>query len=131
MEEKRSKSKKFRNDIVLAATVLLLAAAAMLFWYFGRNDGDCVSVLLDGAEIARYPLAEDTVVAIASGEGTGENTLVIEDGKASVSDANCPDGICVQHRAISQVGETIVCLPHKLVIKIIQSADKQGLDMAA
>ncbi len=48
----------------------------------------------------------------------GSNTIKIEGGGVTVTDADCPDGYCVSHVKISNEGETIVCLPHRLVIKI-------------
>ena len=48
----------------------------------------------------------------------GKNILVIKNGSAYVSEADCPDKICTAHRAISKTGESIVCLPHKLVLTI-------------
>ena len=76
------------------------------------------------------PLDTDTKLEIESESGV--NFLVIEDGKAYVSEADCPDKICVDHAPISRVGETIVCLPHGVVIAI--ESDKKSnteLDMVA
>ena len=53
-----------------------------------------------------------------SAEGTWHNILVIKDGRADMTDADCPDRICVNHRPVSQEGETIVCLPHKVVVEV-------------
>jgi len=49
---------------------------------------------------------------------SGKNVLVIENGEASIKSATCPDKICVSHRKISKSGETIVCLPNKVVVEI-------------
>ncbi len=49
----------------------------------------------------------------------GYNIVKIEDGTVTVSEASCPDKICVNHRPISKTGETIVCLPNKLVVEIV------------
>ena len=56
-------------------------------------------------------------------EGTGYNLVVVEDGKVSVAASDCPDQICVKHRPISLARESIVCLPHKLVIEMAEGAD--------
>lgn len=45
---------------------------------------------------------------------------MIENGYASVSESDCPNQICVNSKAISSVGETIACLPHHLIIEIVQ-----------
>ena len=47
-----------------------------------------------------------------------------KDGKASMAKADCPDKICVNHAAISKKGETIVCLPHKVVVEVV---DENGI----
>ena len=47
-----------------------------------------------------------------------ESFIEIKDGEVSVKEADCPDKICVNHKKISNVGESIICLPHKLVIEI-------------
>ena len=52
-----------------------------------------------------------------------------KNGEAYVSEADCPDGICAAHRPISHVGETIVCLPHRVVIKVETSVVQDAPDM--
>lgn len=114
-EEKRKK----RNDIILAVMVIILAAAALTVYKLTQTEGDYAVVSVDGVETARYPLAENIETVIYTGTDNADtNTLVIRDGKATVIEANCPDKVCVSHRAICNVGETIVCLPHKLVVSI-------------
>ena len=74
---------------------------------------------INGERIGEYPLDENIRVDIDfGGDSDYTNQLVIEQGAAYVSEANCPDGICREHRPISRRGETIVCLPHRLVIEI-------------
>ena len=50
----------------------------------------------------------------------GKCILVISDGKADMESADCPNQICVHHSAISHTGETIVCLPNRVVIEVIE-----------
>ncbi|HEY5560946.1 MAG TPA: NusG domain II-containing protein [Clostridiaceae bacterium] len=49
----------------------------------------------------------------------GTNVIEIDKAKVKIIDADCPDKICVKAHAISKPGEVLICLPHKLVIKII------------
>ncbi len=108
---------KNKNDIILVVTVILLALIALIFFWFFTDEGSYVVISIDGAEVSRYPLNENFKTDIVSQDGK-VNTLVIDSGKAYISYAECPDKICVAHRKISREGETIVCLPHKLVIGI-------------
>ena len=48
----------------------------------------------------------------------GSNTVVIENGTVYMKDADCPDKLCEKTGKISKNGETIVCLPHRVVVEI-------------
>ena len=124
-----SKKKKIRNDIILAAVILVIAVAGLLFIKFTKVQGNRVVVKIDGVETVSYSLTEDVRYEIRTGENNENiNVLVIKDGKAYVSEADCPDGICKDYRPISYVGETIVCLPHKVVIEIKGNTTDISLD---
>lgn len=110
-------TRKRRNDVIFIAALL---AAVMLLgagMYFFRGDGDTVTVTVDGALYGTYPLTVDTAVDIPT-DG-GYNRLVVRDGAAFMDAADCPDGICAAHHPISRNGESIVCLPHKVVVTVI------------
>ena len=55
--------------------------------------------------------------------------MYIKDGKAYVETATCPDGICAGHSPIHREGESIVCLPHRVVITVISASPEQGPDI--
>ena len=107
-----------RNDLLLAAAILLAALllwGGLRLWSGGEGELDAV-VTVDGARRAALPLSEDARLEIVS-EG-GVNLLVIADGAAYIESADCLNQICVHSRPISQEGELIVCLPHKVVVAI-------------
>lgn len=108
---------KRRNDLIFISALILLILLAALALFLFRSEGDRVTVTLDGRTVGEYSLAEDREVRIESDNG-GYNILVIKDGKASVSTASCPDGICSSHRPINMKGESIICLPNKVVVEI-------------
>jgi hypothetical protein len=69
---------------------------------------------------------EDLTLPIHTGEGGEQvNVLVIKDGEAYVQSASCPDGICAAHKPISRQGESIVCLPHRVVVTV-QCTEQQN-----
>ena len=105
-----------RNDLLLVAALLLLGGALALFLWLTRQAGGTVSVQIDGKAVMELPLGEDTQIVL--GEGDHTNTLVIKDGTARVVEASCPDRICMGQGAIQYAGESIVCLPHRLVITV-------------
>ena len=108
--------KTHRNDAILIAVLLILGGALALFMWFTRQSGGYVSVQVDGETLMELPLSKDVWIVLGEGEHT--NTLVIENGAAQVVEASCPDQVCVRQGAVRYEGESIVCLPHKLVITV-------------
>ena len=112
--------RKFRNDLIFIAAILAVVALGAAALFFLRGEGSTVQVEVDGTVIGTYPLSVDREVRIITGENGEElNLLVIKDGKATVTTATCPDGICAAHRPISRKGESIICLPHKVVVTVV------------
>ena len=124
-------NRKNRNDVVFIAVLLLIVTLAGAAFFFLRGEGDSVTVSVDGKHYGTYPLHADLTLSIRTGEGGDqENLLVIRDGKALVESATCPDGICAAHKPISREGESIVCLPHRVVITV-HTTDGEEPDIIA
>ncbi len=118
--------KRLKNDIILILALLLTALAAWGALSLAKKQGSTVIVEINGRVSASYPLNTDIRVDIGT-DGGHVNTLVIEGGRAFVESADCPDKLCVKQHAISKAGESIICLPHKLVIRI---SGESGVDGA-
>lgn len=104
-----------KKDYIVIIGVLLVAV--MIWTGFGqlwKSDGSIVEVTVDGEVLGTYRLDQDQTVQIQE-----TNVLVIQNGKADMTDANCPDRLCVHQKAISKSGENIVCLPNKVIVTII------------
>jgi len=115
MEQKTKK-----NDILLIGAILILALAAYVgasFFQSANTHNPEAVVLIDGKEYGSFSLDSDIVERIELPDGS-YNVLEIKDGKADVTEASCPDGICVNHRAVSKQNQSITCLPNKLVVEI-------------
>ena len=118
MKPERTKKDRLRADILLIAALLALALGFFAVQRLSRKDGALAVVYVNGERTAEYPLAEDTTVTLHAPNG-GYNILVIKDGVADVTEASCPDKICVNQHAVSKTGEAITCLPNKTVIEIV------------
>jgi len=57
-------------------------------------------------------------------DGDDWNLIEVTDNKIAITEANCRDQVCVRRGEISKAGETIVCLPHKLLVEIKSSSSK-------
>lgn len=123
---------RFRNDLFLVGAILLIAGIGILYLFVFRKSGNTVVVTVDGKTYGRYLLSEDITIDIRSGEdGIASNVIVIENGKVYVKSATCPDGICVGHRPVFRDGESIICLPNRVVITVITDNDANAPDVAA
>ena len=122
-----SKRVKKRNDIIFICALLLLVFAASLAMHLFKTEGDTVTVTVDGRLWGEYPLNEESEIEIKT--EFGHNLLIIEDGCAYMKSASCPDGICANHRPISYDGESIICLPNKVVIVIDNKQDTDAPDI--
>ncbi len=127
----RKEAKEFRRGdlLLLFAFVLAALALAALVWAL-RGPGQQVVVRVDGTVAASFPLTEERTYRIETADG-GENLLVIEDGTARLTEANCPDRLCVNQGAIRWAGDSIICLPHGVIIEITGGSDELDLDAVA
>lgn len=120
-----------KADFIIIAVTAAVVLVLFIFLYGVNNaSGAYVQIEINGEITETLPLDTDAVRVIRTDDG-GENTLVIKDGKAEVTEANCPDGICKDHSAIHRSGETIICLPHRVVIAVVSESDADGIDAAA
>lgn len=114
---------KRKNDIALiVGSLLSFFLIGILLLAFG-NEGTLVRVTVDGALFGEYPLSEDCVVEIRTDRSL--NILVIENGRARIREASCPDGICTAHRPIALDGESIICLPNRVVVTVVKQSENE------
>ena len=84
----KMRSRKIVHYIGIILAVFLLAGVLFCVRYLVQSKGAWVIVTLDGREISRYSSMADGIYRI-EGRGKDYNVLVIEDGKASIKEANC------------------------------------------
>lgn len=103
-----------KSDVILLVSVLAGALILFLCYFLFAPKGTVAVVMVDGVELARLPLAEDTSVEVNG----GTHRVVIADGCVSIDNPSCADNICAMHAPISTSGQSIVCLPYRLVITV-------------
>ena len=113
-----AEKKKYTRDLILVGALLLVA---LLLFFLVRNGQDRATgtgavavVTVDGAEVGRYPLNKSGTFPL----NNGSNILVVKNGEAWVSEANCPDKVCMGMGKISRNGEFIACLPNRLIVVV-------------
>lgn len=113
---KESISKKRKNDIVFIGVLFFSVCIIGIVFLIFSKAGDTVTVTVGKTFYGEYSLDEDCVVEIRTDDAY--NILVIENGRAYIREASCPDGICSAHHPISRDGESIICLPNRVVITV-------------
>jgi hypothetical protein len=115
-----------RRSIIVGVGLLavsLIAQAGVTL--FGKLREGQVAQVTDGeGAVFSMPLDVDGRIEVTT--GLGSNTIEVSDGQIRVVDASCTGKDCVHQGAISSPGQTIVCLPHRLVIKIEEGEDDAG-----
>ena len=116
------------GGILFAACVLFLVMNLMQYVQAKEsgqkeNQEKQVVIKVDGEVYGRYSLDEDQVIEVQ--EGDFYNRVRIEDGKAYMEEADCPDGYCMEQGHISHSHQTLVCLPHKLVVEISNDSENE------
>ncbi len=109
--------KRQGKDMLLILTLVVVGLLVLLLLRYRRTNGGYVEVRVSGSVTAVYPLDQDGTYPI---EGVGgSNLLVIENGACAITEADCPDKLCVGMGKIHYSGQSIICLPHQVVVAIV------------
>ncbi len=111
-------NKKIKRDAVLVLLCIIISAAVyFIINIYVKKDGAYAVVKVDGEIIRSLELNKNTSVIVHGYQG-GSNTIVVDNGQVYMTDADCPDKLCERTGRISRTGESIVCLPHRVVVEI-------------
>lgn len=107
-----------KADIVIIISSLVLSVLILTFSLNNHSPKDCV-VEVNGKEIARYSLEQ------IQGEKTveidnefGKNVIVIDNNGAKITQSSCPDGLEIKSGKITKSGQSLICLPNRLVVRL-------------
>lgn len=101
-----------KADIILALCLIIAAFALFIGFYLFKTSGKKVIVRQNNKTVYSGLLSNDNQINLK------HNTVVIKDNKAYMKCADCKNQICVKTGKISKSGETVVCLPNKVIIEI-------------
>lgn len=118
MAEKNNDKLISIGDIVLLFIIISLCAGMIIIFGLNKTKGKTVRISVDGEKVKTMALDEDYEYRVETPQG--HNIVVVKDGVVRVTEADCPDKICVNHKPVSDIGETIICLPHKVVVEVVE-----------
>ena len=104
-----------KRDFILIGAILGIILVVFAATQLSKEDGASVVVKINGQKVAEYSL-------FVNGEyelNGGTNILQIKDGEAFLTEADCPDHLCVNQGKIRYSGETITCLPNRLTVTVV------------
>ena len=102
-------------DVFIIVFVLVISVSVFLL-YASADKGESVEITVDGELHSMYPLNENKVIDVITENGNIK--VCIKDNEVYILDADCNDKICIKDRPVSRKGQTIVCLPLKVIVKI-------------
>ena len=119
---------KNRTALILSGLILIIfLVSAGALWYLNTHEqsGTIAEIYQDGELIQTIHL--DTVTENYSFTVEGEdgiyNVIEVHHGEIGITEASCPDGLCIHMGFIHSSSFPVTCLPNKLVIKIVNEAD--------
>lgn len=102
-----------KADIILFICIILCALILGFgLFYANREEGEILVIKVDNKEYMRLPLDKDETIKLE------KNTVIIKDGFAYMESAECPDKVCVNEGKISKKGQTVICLPQRVVLEV-------------
>ncbi len=116
-----------KTDVILCFLLLFISGVGLAVWQGTSHVAENVVVSLEGKEIARISLTSEGVYGIILTEEkavvepyaagtTYDNVFMVADGGVCMSDATCPDGLCVKKGMVTSMGMPIICLPHGITL---------------
>ena len=115
---------KTRYWVLLLAVALAVSVGLSLWLLLPGEDAEAAEIWSNGKLLYTLDLQTDQVKTVESANGT--NVITVKDGKIAVTEADCPDGYCMD-RGYCSSGAQIVCLPNRLVIKFIGKLTLDGV----
>ena len=119
---------KVKGDFILIVVIILIGLGVLVYNQVAvpkSAKGTRVVVEIEGKVVDQFDLATDLEPQRIETKH-GYNVFEIADGQVRVSEADCPDLLCVHTGWRQHVGQVIVCLPHYFVLRIVGDGDDQG-----
>jgi hypothetical protein len=125
-----------KGDFFILLFIAVIIGASLLGAYLLRISGDVKHVVIEVDRKVLYDIPlqkgmKPREIKVDTGDGGYNIVSIGSDGTVDVTEANCRDQICVQWGVIRNPGETIVCLPHRMTVKITGGKDAGDVDEIA
>ncbi|MCX7970415.1 MAG: NusG domain II-containing protein [Negativicutes bacterium] len=108
------------GDLIIAAGLLVLLGVSWWRTGFGlwSVTGRLIEVMDGFGTVTRYSLDHQAEYEFYGPDGQ-YNRVTVASGRVAITAASCPDQICVHTPAVSRAGQYLICLPNRLLIRVI------------
>ena len=132
--------KKRKKDLIFIFSILIFAVFLLLLqrvYGNAQDEADVVKITVNQKLYGTYDLNKNQTITIQNDLGIntiqikneyGMNIVRIQNPEVWMEEADCPDGYCMEQGHISHSHQTLVCLPHKLVVEISDVSEKSESD---
>lgn len=114
---------KKKEAVFIGALLIISVVLCILVYVVPHGTHGSIQITVDGELYGTYSLDEDQVIQIGD-----TNVCEIKDGEVKMTEADCPDHLCIKQPAVGSAGGYIVCLPNRVVIQGEGDSDSQGSD---
>lgn len=105
------------GDFVIVVLVLALAAAVALPFLTGGSKALYAEIYQDEKLVKRVLLTEGLHETVTI-DGSVQNVIEIDGRTIRFSESTCPDQVCVRTGTLTRSGQTAVCLPNRVIVRL-------------
>lgn len=116
-----------KRDLLVFLAAVLIAALGFLSWISRGDDAPVAVIEQNGQELRRIDLSRVTETEEIHLDGEIPVTIQVGPGEISIAESACPDQICVNTGVLTRPGQSAVCLPARVAVRMI-GEDTGGLD---
>ena len=102
------------RDIILVCAVVIIALILLVVFNINKTDGAVFEITVNGESYGKYSLFTDRTINVG-----GICEVCVSDGEVYMKSSTCKGGDCVHSKPISKSGQTIICLPNGVVIRVL------------
>ncbi len=107
-----------KGDFLIFGLIAAIVIVTSICFYKAPSSAHTVKIFVDSKEYASYVISEDYEKNVRVKTDYGYNLVSIQSGRVQITESDCPGHDCVHMGSISQAGDTLICLPHKLLITL-------------
>lgn len=113
-----------RGDVIIVLLLMLGSFLPLGVFTYVQATADQANrqavIEVDGEIVRVFDLVDDgkTETFRYQDDHGHENVLVRTGMTVTMTEANCSDQVCVRMAPVDLVGDTILCLPHKMLVEV-------------